>query len=310
MGHQPPLVTIITPTYNRASFLDETVNSVLAQDYPNIEYIVLDDGSKDNTREVMEKYRERVHFESHPNVGETLTVNKGFAMARGEIICVVNSDDPLLSEAIRTGVQALQSDPEALAAYPDWDEIGPDSALIQHRQLPDYDIENMLVGFNVSIGPGVFIRRSSVERFGMRDPQFKYVGDLEFWFRLALHGKLVHIPKTLATHRVHPGAASSTDQGSRMADELVRMVHKIYSLEGIPSTIQRIRWNVLSNSHNIAACYCGTDRLAFFRHKFWYYWHAPQKILIDLSQRIFIDLLGKIYYPLHRLLFRVKSKLR
>jgi hypothetical protein len=86
-------------------------------------------------------------------------------------------------------VQALQSNPEALAAYPDWDEIGPDSALIQHRQLPDYDIENMLVDFNVSIGPGVFIRRSSIERFGTRDPQFKYVGDLEFW-SVGLHGKL------------------------------------------------------------------------------------------------------------------------
>ncbi len=297
-----PLVTIITPAYNRASFLDETVNSVLAQDYPHIEYIVLDDGSKDNTKEVMEKYRDRVHFESHPNIGETLTVNKGFAMAHGEIICVINSDDPMLSGAIRAGVHALQSNPEALAAYPDWDEIGPDSALIEHKQLPDYDIRNMLVDFNVAMGPGVFIRRSSIERFGMRDPQFKYVGDLEFWFRLALYGKLVHIPKSLATHRVHPAAASATDRGARMADELVRMVHKIYSLEGALATIQSIRRQVLSNSHNIATYYCGTNRLAFYRHKFWYYWYAPQKM--------FIDLFGKIYYPVRKMLFKVKSKFR
>jgi len=302
MGNQLPLVTIITPAYNRASFLEETVNSVLVQDYPYIEYIVLDDGSKDNTKEVMEKYRDRVHFESHPNMGETLTVNKGFAMARGEIICVINSDDPMLSGAIRVGVQALQSNPEALAAYPDWDEIGPDSALIEHKQLPDYGIENMLVGFNVAMGPGVFIRRSSIERYGMRDPQFKYVGDLEFWFRLALHGKLVHIPKALATHRVHPGAASTADRGARMADELVCMVHKIYSLNGVPSTIRRIRRQVLSGSHNIATYYCGSDRLAFHRHKFWYYWYAPQKI--------FTDLFGKIYYPVRKILFQMKIKLR
>ncbi len=308
MGNHLPLVTIITPTYNRASFLDETINSVLEQDYPNIEYIVLDDGSQDNTREVMDKYRGRIHFESHPNMGETLTVNKGFAMARGEILCVINSDDPMLRGAIRAGVDALQSSPEALAAYPDWDEIGPDSALIAHRRLPDYDIENMLIGFNVAMGPGVFIRRSAIERFGGRDPQFKYVGDLEFWFRLALHGKLVHIPKALATHRVHPAAASITDQGARMADELVRMVHKIYLLGGIPLTLWRIRRNVLSHSHNVAAHYCSTDHLAFSRHKFWYYWHAPQRIWIDLSQKIFIDWLGKIYYPLHRLLSRLKNK--
>lgn len=297
-----PLVTIITPAYNRASFLDETVNSVLSQDYPHIEYIVLDDGSTDHTKQVMEKYRDRVHFESHTNLGETRTVNKGFAMARGEIICVINSDDPMRSGAVREGVQALQSDPEALAAYPDWDEIGPDSALIRRMQLPDYDIENMLVGFNVSIGPGVFIRRSAIERFGMRDPQLKYVGDLEFWHRLALRGRLIHIPKVLATHRVHPDATSVTDRGARMADELVGMVHKIYSVDGIPFTIQRLRHKVLSNAHNVATYYCGTDFLAFYRHKFWYYWYAPQKI--------FIDLFGKIYYAVHKLLSKVKNKLR
>ncbi len=302
MDDRLPLVTIITPAYNRASFLDETINSVLAQDYPYIEYIVFDDGSKDNTKEVMEKYLDRVHFESHPNIGETLTVNKGFALAHGEIICVINSDDPMLSGAVWAGVQALQSNPEALAAYPDWDEIGPDSALIEHKCLPDYDIENMLVDFNVSVGPGVFIRRSSIERFGMRDPQFKYVGDLEFWFRLALHGKLIHIPKPLATHRIHPAAASTMDQGARMADELVKMVHKVYSLDGVPSAIRRIRRQVLSNSHYIATYYCGTDRLAFHRHRFWYYWYAPQKI--------FIDLFGKIYYPVRKILFKAKSKLQ
>jgi glycosyltransferase involved in cell wall biosynthesis len=282
MGDHLPLVTIITPAYNRASFLNETVNSVLAQDYPNIEYIVLDDGSRDNTKEVMKKYSDRVHFESHPNMGETLTVNKGFALAHGEIICVINSDDPMLSGAVRTGVQALQSNPEALAAYPDWDEIGPDSALIQHRQLPDYDIENMLVGFNVAMGPGVFIRRSSIERFGMRDPQFKYVGDLEFWFRLALHGKLVHIPRALATHRVHPGAASATDQGARMADELVRMVHKVYSFENVPPHLKRIRRQALSWVHHEAVFYCGNDMKARWSHRFLYFWYYPQTALARL----------------------------
>ncbi len=279
MGNHLPLVTIITPTYNRASFLDETINSVLEQDYPNMEYIVLDDGSQDNTREVMDKYRGRIHFESHPNMGETLTVNKGFAMARGEIICVINSDDPMLKGAIRTGVDALQSNAEALAAYPDWDEIGPDSALIEHRRLPDYDIENMLVGFNVAMGPGVFIRRSAIERFGGRDPQFKYVGDLEFWFRLALHGKLVHIPKALATHRVHPGAASATERGARMAGELVALVHKVYSFEDTPQPLRRIRRPVLSWVHHEVAFYCGNDRKARWLHHFLYFWYDPPAVL-------------------------------
>jgi hypothetical protein len=222
-------------------------------------------------------------------------------MAHGDIICVINSDDPMLNGAISTGVQALQSHPEALAAYPDWNEIGPDSVLMRPMRLPDYDIENMLIDFNVSIGPGVFIRRSSIERFGMRDPQFKYVGDLEFWFRLASYGKLVHIPKALATHRVHSNAASTTDRGARMADELVNMVHKIYSLDAVSPRLRRIYRKVISNSHNIATHYCGTDWLAFCRHKFLCYWYAPLQV--------FVDLFGKIYYFVHHLLFKLKSKL-
>jgi GT2 family glycosyltransferase len=246
----------------------------------------------------MEKYRGRLIFESHANMGETRTVNKGFEMARGEIICVVNSDDPILSGAIRAGVEALQSNPQALAAYPDWDEIGPDSRLIKHMHLPDYDIENMLTDFNVAAGPGVFIRRTAIEKYGGRDLQFRYVGDLEFWFRLALHGKLVHVHKELATHRVHPDAASVTDQGARMADELVRMVHKVYSFNDVPPHIQRIRRQVLSKAHYVATYYCGSDWKAKNRHTFFHYWYAPQKSFIDFARH------------LHRSVFELWSKLK
>ncbi len=292
-----PLVTIITPAYNRASFLDETVKSVLSQDYPNIEYIVLDDGSKDNTREVMEKYRGQLYFESHDNMGETRTVNKGFQMSKGEIVCVVNSDDPLRPGAIRAGVHALQDDPEALAAYPDWDEIGPDSALIRQMQLPDYNIENMLVSFNVAMGPGVFIRRTAIEKYGVRDAGFRYVGDLEFWFRLALHGKFVHIRQFLATHRVHPEAASVTDQGARMADELVRMVEKVYSFENVPVNIRRLRRSVMGHAHFVATHYCGSDQKARFRHMFFYCCYTPRSYVAGLSVRP-LNILRSIYSKL------------
>jgi len=96
-----PLVTVVTPVYNREDYLEEVILSVLGQDYPNIEFIVLDDGSTDGTLQVIWKYRERLRWESHANMGQTRTVNKGFSMAKGEIVGVVNSDDPLLPGAIR-----------------------------------------------------------------------------------------------------------------------------------------------------------------------------------------------------------------
>src|SRR5436190_713479 len=115
-----PLVTVITPTYNRASFLEETILSVLNQDYPNIEYIVLDGRSTDNTAEIANKYKGKIVWNSHENKGEHWAVNKGFSMAHGEIIGVVNSDDPLLPGAIREFVKFMVENPNIVGVYPDW----------------------------------------------------------------------------------------------------------------------------------------------------------------------------------------------
>src|SRR5882762_9777707 len=113
MKKKLPLVTIITPTYNRADLLMETIESVLSQDYPNIEYIVLDDGSTDGTEEKVKGQRSKFksdkvfRFYSQENKGETKTVNRGFSLASGEIICVVSSDDPLLPGAVSAAVSFL-----------------------------------------------------------------------------------------------------------------------------------------------------------------------------------------------------------
>jgi glycosyltransferase involved in cell wall biosynthesis len=270
-----PLVTIITPAYNRASFLDETIQSVLTQDYPRIEYIVLDDGSTDHTREVLKRYSGKIYWETHPNMGESRTVNKGFGMAKGDIVCVVNSDDPLLPGAVSAAVALMQEQQDVLAAYPDWKEIGPKSESIKEVTLPDYDIRNMLFTFDVAMGPGTFIRRKAFDLVGMRDPQLKYTGDLEFWFRLALHGKLAHIPETLATHRSHPDSASVLDRGAKMANELVFLVKKVYADPNLPSQVHRYRSKVLSFAHCVAASYCGADRSAAFRHQLHSAWYDP-----------------------------------
>lgn len=95
MKKEMPLVSVITPAYNRASFLDETILSVIKQDYPNIEYIVLDDGSSDGTLDVIKKYENRIKCFSHENMGEARTVNKGVSLSNGDIAVIVNSKDPL-----------------------------------------------------------------------------------------------------------------------------------------------------------------------------------------------------------------------
>src|SRR5687768_3277938 len=107
-----PLVTVITPAYNQGIFLRDTIESVLTQDYPNIELLVLNDGSTDNTEEILKEYTGRIKWETQPNMGQTPTINKGWRQTTGEIITWLNSDDTYLPGAVRSGVDYLMKHPE------------------------------------------------------------------------------------------------------------------------------------------------------------------------------------------------------
>lgn len=254
---QLPLVTIITPAYNRATLVAETIESVLNQDYPHLEYIVLDDGSTDGTLEVIKRYDGRLRWESHPNIGETRTVNKGFAMARGEIIGVVNSDDPLLPGAVAKLVNALVENSAAVVAYPDWLIIDERGETQQEISSPDFSgASDMIRRHHCLPGPAAFFHRSVLELMGGRDPRFRYVGDLEFWFRAALVGPLCRIPETLATFRVHSDSASVSAKGDLMAQEHIQMVEAFFARPDLPVEIAALHHEALSSAAFVAGCNC------------------------------------------------------
>jgi glycosyltransferase involved in cell wall biosynthesis len=261
-----PLVSIITPAYNRAGYLKETIESVLEQDYPQIEYIVLDDGSTDNTREVLGKYTGRLIWETHPNMGEHRTVNKGWSMAHGEIVAVVNSDDTLLPGAVSTAVAFMQAHPDILVAYPDWNYIGPDSEFISHVQVPEYDYLYMLKRYRSTVGSGAFIRHKAFELAGMRDPEFTYMADFEYWLRLGLYGEFARIPKTLATWRKHPGSAFWSHQGAEMANGNIRLIQKLYSRPDLPPEVRKVRREAYSSAHYFAVLTAGSARWEARKH--------------------------------------------
>jgi glycosyltransferase involved in cell wall biosynthesis len=259
VSDEVPLVSVVIPTYNRADFLGETIESVLTQDYDRMQVIVLDDGSVDDTPAVLSRYRDRIIIERHPNMGENPTVNKGFGLAAGRYICVVNSDDPVLPGLIRAGVVALERNPSALAAYPNWREIGHRSEKIRDITLPNYTLSSMLTDFNVGIGPGVLFRREVLTLVGLRNPTLRYTGDLDFSFRIMLRGPMIHIPRTLATHRTHKGAASVAERDAVMAAEVVRLAEATLSDRLCPSDLVRKRRQILAHAHLDAASYCGAN---------------------------------------------------
>jgi hypothetical protein len=143
---------------------------------------------------------------------------------------------------------------------------------------------------------------------GIRDTQFRYVGDLEFWFRLALAGPLGHIRKTLATHRTHPTAASVSERGSLMAEELVRMVQKVYTNPALPPELRKQRGRVLGEAHYVAISYCGASRRAMLEHHLAsltchplnYGKHVCHVLLSTTLGRSLRTLLRPVYRPLSR----------
>lgn len=282
-----PLVTVITPAYNRAEYLDEVIRSVLSQDYPHIEYIVLDDGSTDTTKDILEAFRGRIRAESQENIGETRTVNKGFALATGEIIGVVNSDDPLLPGAVRHAVETLTSDPKLMVAYPDWKMIDERGSLLETITTHEFDYVDMLRWHHCVPGPGAFFRRELVDVLGGRDPQFRYVADFDFWLRAGLVGPFRRIPETLATFRLHPAGATSSAKGREMADEHLRLVEKIYSLPGLPEGVRAVRREAFGSANYIAGCVCG-DESSLIKKKYFAaaLLNSPLKYLSEYENRL------------------------
>jgi len=266
-GDRQPLVTVITPAYNRASLIAETIESILAQDYPNLEYIVLDDGSTDATLEVIKHYDGRLHWDSHPNMGETLTVNKGFSIARGDIVGVVNSDDPLLPGAISRAVETLLHQPSAVVAYPDWQLIDAHGNKLQVVRCRDYvSHAEMVRGHYCLPGPGAFFWRKVIEETGGRDPAFRYVGDFDFWLRAGLLGDFVRIPEVLASFRTHADSASVCSSSVDMAREHLRVIGKMFNDCNLRSDLEQIRAESFLNAYHAAVCFSGKGNLGIKMH--------------------------------------------
>lgn len=265
-----PLVTIITPAYNRADLIVETIESVLNQDYPNLEYIVLDDGSADGTLDVIKRYDGRLRWVSHPNIGETRTVNKGFEMAQGEIIGVVNSDDPLLPGAVTKLVAALVDHPEVVVVYPDWQMIDQHGKVIQTILSYDFLSYAEMVRLDFCLpGPGAFFRRSVLEAIGGRNPDYQLIGDHDFWYRAGLLGPFLRVKGPLATFRVHPGSATMNQRGRRMAEEHLRMMEKLLKRQDIPEALVRLKDEALSSAYFVAGTSLNRSDLLLKLRYFW-----------------------------------------
>lgn len=226
-----PLVSIVTPAFNQAPFLRETLESVLTQAYEPIEYIVIDDGSTDGTADVIRSEPRLTVALSQKNMGQSLTLNKGWSIARGKYIGYLSADDVIHPQAVARLVELLESDDGIVCAFPDSDLIDISSRVIKRKVCRPFDLQELVVRQECFIGPGALFRREAFEAVGGWDPSLRLAPDREFWIRLARCGRIEFHPEVLAGYRLHQASISYKDVSEEVSREYLRVLDRYFSGE-------------------------------------------------------------------------------
>lgn len=248
------LVSIITPSFNQAKYLEQTIRSVLSQDHPRIEYIVMDGASTDGSVDVIETYADKLtYWESQKDNGQADAINKGFARASGDIVAWLNSDDFYLPGTVSAAVKVFDENPDVVLVYGNMlavDENGATFNTLTYKQLT---LEDLLC-FQIIGQPAVFMRRSALQKTSGLDLSFHFLLDHLHWIQIAKHGRILHVDQTWAAARYHAEAknrAKAAEFG-REAFRILEVVEKDQSLAPILSSIQR---RARASAHRVDARY-------------------------------------------------------
>ena len=207
MDKSTPLVTIVTPSFNQAAYLEETIRSVLGQIYPNIEYIVVDGASTDGTLEIIKQYEKKLtRWISEPDKGQTDAINKGFALAKGGILGWLNSDDTLLPNAVEEAVAFLTDHPQVGLVYGNAHYIDENSRVIGNFPAAQTNLAKLRSGYVHIPQQASFFRKKLWDQVGPLDDSFYFAMDYDLWTRLAAVSELKYIQKLWANFRLHADA--------------------------------------------------------------------------------------------------------
>ncbi|RJP50939.1 MAG: glycosyltransferase [Anaerolineaceae bacterium] len=248
------LVSIITPSYNQASYLEQTILSVLNQDYPRIEYIVVDGASTDGSVEIIRKYESRLaDWVSEKDRGQADAINKGFARTTGEIIAWLNSDDYYLQGAIRAVVKVFEEHPDVVLVYGNMlavDEAGRTFNTLNYKQLT---LEDLLC-FQIIGQPAVFMRRSALQKTNGLDSSFHFLLDHLLWLQIAKLGEILHVDQTWSAARYH-AEAKNRAKAAEFGREAFRILETVAQDKDLAPILVKVSRRAHASAHRVDSRY-------------------------------------------------------
>jgi len=215
-----PKISIVTVSYNQVEFIETNIKSVIAQNYPNIEHIIIDAGSTDGTLDILQKYDAYLNWTSEPDKGQSDGLNKGFKKASGEIIAWVNSDDALHENALYEVAKFFKENPDEIAVVGDQMIIDEEDNFIKVVESCPYSYDYLLNHAKGITQNSTFFKKEVFEKIGYLDESLHYAMDHDLFIRIASIKNMPYIPKTLAQFRIQPDAKTA-EGGHNFAKDLL-----------------------------------------------------------------------------------------
>jgi glycosyltransferase involved in cell wall biosynthesis len=254
-----PKISVVVPSFNQAKYLEQTLRSILDQQYPNLELIVIDGGSKDESPDIIRKYEQQIQFWcSEPDGGQTQGIIKGFSLATGEILCFLNSDDLFEPGALREVGEYFARHPEADAVYGNALWIDADGKALRPQKEIPFNRFIWLHTYNYIPGMSMFWRRTIYDRAGGLNPSFQLSFDADLWIRFSDRGTIRHVARQWSRMRFYPEQKNRRlrEQSDR-EDMLIRS--RYWKNQKMPSTYYlrckiaislRVAWRLLSGCYS------------------------------------------------------------
>lgn len=251
-----PSITVITPSFNQGRFIKETIDSVLGQNYPFLEYWIIDGGSTDETVQILKSYGKKIKWVSQKDRGQTDAINKGMRKAQGELVCYINSDDVLAPGALVTVGEIFSKHPTTLWVTGDYTIINADGKEIQSfvRKYKQYfrntAMPHILYVLNCINQPSTFWKKSVYKKIGLFDESLQYCMDYDFWLRLIKLQTPIMISRSLSKFRIHDSSKGGAEYKKQFEEEK-RVLYKhtknvlVNALHSLHSTATVLAYNVI-----------------------------------------------------------------